>query len=156
MNINIKKIIFTVFFTITIIITLLLIVILFVLDGTKYDFQEHCKIEYMLDWASYTYKDKVRIEYTRMGGEENCTLSVRRDTWDSSYTILSGKFEKVGWHDDVLYILSNYKYYSFDIDSYIYPQKNNGNPPDYELCEYSYSEFINSFSDYNDYHWFVP
>lgn len=150
---NIKKIFIIVFI---IIICLFFIIIAIGLDD-PYNFNEHRKTEVMIDSARYTYQDKVRIEIDRIMDEKNSKLIVRtKQDWDSSYTVLSGEFEKVGWHDDVLYIMSDYKYYSFDINSYVYPQNINNNPPVYEMLEYSYSEFITLFPNYQEYHWFIP
>ena len=74
-----------------------------------------------------------------------------------AYSILDGKFEKVGWYDDNLFILMGDIYYSFDIDKYEVPKpddEGNYQKPVYELKEYSKTEFVEAYPDYNSFDWY--
>ena len=70
--------------------------------------------------------------------------------------MLKGKFEKVGWNDDKLYILSDDKYYEFDINSYEIPKNYNGSSLEtaYSLKEYSKSQFEKNFKNFDSFDWY--
>lgn len=109
---------------------------------------------------SYIYQDKVKVTINYNDRDDWLRLRTRmgEEYWYyDSITILSGTFERVGWYDDNLFILMNEKYYSFDIDEYeVPPLDEDGEPqnPDYELKEYSESEFKKLYPDYESYDWY--
>lgn len=110
------------------------------------------------DVKYYVYQQKVAVT---MDGD-NDSLDVRtgkyRDNWlnDSSENVLKGNFEKVAWNDDKLYILSDNKYYEFDINSYEVPKYYNGNSlaTAYSLKEYSKSQFEKTFKNSYSFYWY--
>lgn len=157
-----SKIIAAIFITL---LSLILIVSAFLLlfEGIKlsYDPSDESKsLDYydIDDVKYYVYQQKVAVT---MNGD-NDSLDVRtgkyRDNWlnDSSENVLKGKFEKVGWNDDKLYILSDDKYYEFDINSYKIPKNYNGSSLEtaYSLKEYSKSQFEKNFKNFDSFDWY--
>ena len=125
--------------------------------------EEDLMVYYMRNAIYYEYQEKVAIKI-RYSSEKNDSLSLRisetSDGWMSgfgSYSILDGKFEKVGWYDDNLFILMDEVYYSFDIDKYEVPhldEEGNYQEPVYELAEYSETEFVTAYPNYNLFDWY--
>lgn len=111
--------------------------------------------------TSYLYMDKVEVAHTRNNGEytDSLILRIGEDitSTDGNYVILSGKFDSVGWNNNVLYIYSDNNYYVFDIENYNVPEKNidkdKGQSPDYELLKYTKDEFVKKFPNYKDFYW---
>ena len=109
---------------------------------------------------SYEYQDKVDV--TIRYSDRDDSLSVRTNAdeeywYYDSIKILSGTFEKVGWYDDNLFILMDKKYYSLDIDEYeVPPLDEDGETqyPEYELKEYSESQFKILYPDYESFDWY--
>lgn len=112
----------------------------------------------------YEYQKKVAIQI-RYSSNKTDSLSLRIDGDDDSWlstnfnykSILTGAFEKVGWYDDNLFILVDDIYYSFDIDKYEVPKfDDEGNYQElvYELKEYSKTEFVEAYPDYNSFDWY--
>ena len=112
----------------------------------------------------YEYQKKVAIQI-RYSSNKTDSLSLRIDGDDDSWlstnfnykSILTGAFEKVGWYDDNLFILMDEVYYSFDIDKYEVPKpddEDNYQKPVYELKEYSKTEFVEAYPDYNSFNWY--
>ena len=112
----------------------------------------------------YEYQKKVAIQI-RYSSNKTDSLSLRIDGDDDSWlstnfnykSILTGAFEKVGWYDDNLFILMDDIYYSFDIDKYEVPElddEDNSQEPVYELKEYSKTEFVEAYPDYNSFDWY--
>lgn len=112
----------------------------------------------------YEYQKKVAIQI-RYSSNKTDSLSLRIDGDDDSWlstnfnykSILTGAFEKVGWYDDNLFILMDEVYYSFDIDKYEVPKlddEGNSQKPVYELKEYSKTEFVEAYPDYNSFDWY--
>ena len=98
--------------------------------------------------ASYVYSDKVCVVMDTSGD----LLQVKLDAEGTySYTILSGYFKKFAWHDYKIFILMDEKYYVFDINDYQFPE--DGEEPEYELKEYSESEFIDMYPQYKTFKW---
>ena len=86
---------------------------------------------------SYEYSEKVRLAM---------------DTADKRWTcILYGSFEKFVHYSDELIIFSDDKYYVFNVNNYKVPEKDE--EPEYELKEYSESEFIDSYPEYATLNW---
>lgn len=109
---------------------------------------------------SYIYQDKVKVTINYNDRDDSLRLRTRlgEEYWDyDNIRVLSGTFERVGWYDDNLFILMDEKYYSFDIDGYeVPPLDEDGEPqnPDYELKEYSKSEFKKLYPDYESFDWY--
>lgn len=112
----------------------------------------------------YEYQKKVAIQI-RYSSNKTDSLSLRIDGDDDSWlstnfnykSILTGTFEKIGWYDDNLFILMDDIYYSFDIDKYEVPKLDDeGNSQElvYELKEYSKTEFVTVYPDYNSFDWY--
>ena len=112
----------------------------------------------------YEYQKKVAIQI-RYSSNKTDSLSLRIDGDDDSWlstnfnykSILTGAFEKVGWYDDNLFILMDEVYYSFDRDKYEVPKlddEGNSQKPVYELKEYSKTEFVEAYPDYNSFDWY--
>lgn len=112
----------------------------------------------------YEYQKKVAIQI-RYSSNKTDSLSLRIDGDDDSWlstnfnykSILTGAFEKIGWYDDNLFILMDDIYYSFDIDKYEVPKlddEDNSQEPVYELKEYSKTEFVEAYPDYNSFDWY--
>lgn len=112
----------------------------------------------------YEYQKKVAIQI-RYSSNKTDSLSLRIDGDDDSWlstnfnykSILTGTFEKIGWYDDNLFILMDDIYYSFDIDKYEVPElddEGNSQEPVYELKEYSKTEFVTVYPDYNSFDWY--
>ena len=98
--------------------------------------------------ASYVYSDKVCVVMDTSGD----LLQVKLDAEGTySYTILSGYFKKFAWHDYKIFILMDEKYYVFDINDYQFPEDDE--EPEYELKEYSESEFIDMYPQYKTFKW---
>ena len=98
--------------------------------------------------ASYVYSDKVCVVMDTSGD----LLQVNLDAEGTySYTILSGYFKKFAWHDYKIFILMDDKYYVFDINDYQFPEDDE--EPEYELKEYSESEFIDMYPQYKTFKW---
>lgn len=111
----------------------------------------------------YEYQKKVAISIRYSSSADSLDLRIDGDddSWLStnfSYeSILTGKFEKVGWYDDNLFILMDEVYYSFDIDKYEVPhldEEGNYQEPVYELAEYSETEFVTAYPNYNSFDWY--
>ena len=113
------------------------------------------------DSILYTYQDKVNVTIS-YSANFNDRLKLRTssegESWGSdSIVVLSGTFEKVGWYDDNLFILMDKKYYSLDIDEYeVPPLDEDGETqyPEYELKEYSESQFKILYPDYESFDWY--
>lgn len=112
----------------------------------------------------YEYQKKVAIQI-RYSSDKTDSLTLRIDGDDDSWlstnfnykSILTGAFEKVGWYDDNLFIFMDDTYYSFDIDKYEVPKLDDeGNYQElvYELKEYSKTEFVEAYPDYNSFDWY--
>lgn len=146
---------------------LIMLSVIFLFGCTPYSpdyYPEEDLIVYpMRNAIFYEYQEKVAIQI-RCSSEKTDSLSLRisetSDGWMSgfdSYSILNGKFEKVGWYDDNLFILMDEIYYSFDIDKYEVPNLDDEGyyqEPVYELIEYSKTEFIKAYPDYNSFDWY--
>ena len=97
---------------------------------------------------SYAYSEKVKVIIDSSGD----VLQLKFDAEDTySYTILSGYFERFAWHDYKIFILMDEKYYVFDINDYQFPEDDE--EPEYELKEYSESEFIDMYPQYKTFKW---
>lgn len=109
---------------------------------------------------SYKYQDKVEVIIRYSDRDDSLCLRtcLGEEYWGyDKIGILYGTFEKVSWYDDNLFILMDKKYYSFDIDGYeVPPLDEDGNPqkPDYELKEYSESEFKTLYPYYESFDWY--
>lgn len=147
---------------------LIMLSVIFLVGCTPYSpsyYPEEDLIVYpMRNAIYYEYQKKVAIQI-RYSSEKNDSLTLRiagdDDSWLSTNfnykSILTGAFEKVGWYDDNLFILMDDIYYSFDIDKYEVPMlddEGNSQEPVYELKEYSKTEFIKVYPDYNLFDWY--
>lgn len=71
------------------------------------------------DCIAYEYKEKVIVYY-----EYEVSKLVVKNTsyneweYEEEHEILKGKFDLLGWYDDILCIKMDEKYYIFDIDAY--------------------------------------
>ena len=116
------------------------------------------------DSMGYIYSDKVLVKMSYSDAYEDVlALRLYADgiPWHgselASYYPLTGEFEKVAWVDYNLFILCDGTYYSFDIKSYeIPPLDEDGDPmdPEYELKEYSESEFKELYPDWESFDWY--
>ena len=117
------------------------------------------------DCNSYKYQDKVVVEIKY--SDRNDLLGLRtdgsNDDWSAIssfyHTILEGDFEKVAWYDDNLFILMEGTYYSIDIDEYeiaplIEDEDGNVLSPEYELKEYTETEFKQLYPDHESFDWY--
>lgn len=113
----------------------------------------------------YEYQEKVAVKFKFSGGSGGDSLLLRTDANADSWmsldfyyeTILYGHFEKVGWYDDVLFILMEETYYAIDIDEYEVPpldEDGNTSTPTYDLKEYSISEFTELYPNYESFDWY--
>lgn len=111
----------------------------------------------------YEYQKKVAISIRYSSSADSLDLRIDGDddSWLSTNfnykSILTGKFEKVGWYDDNLFILMDEVYYSFDVDKYEVPhldEEGNYQEPVYELAEYSKTEFVTAYPNYNSFDWY--
>lgn len=106
----------------------------------------------------YVYQQKVAVT---MDGD-NDSLDLRtgkyRENWlnNSSENVLKGNFQKVAWNNDKLYILSDDRYYEFDINSYEVPKNYDGNSSKltYTLTEYSKSQFEKNYKSSDSFDWY--
>lgn len=121
--------------------------------------EEDLTVYYMRNAIYYEYQKKVAVQI-RYSSERNDSLVLRvsetSDGWmsgEGSYSILDGKFEKVGWYDDNLFILMEDTYYMFDINAYEVPADDNTEPV-YELKEYSEEEMEKLYPDYESFNWY--
>lgn len=125
------------------------------------------------DGVEYRYSNKVIIDITsppskeKMDRYDSLKIRVRNDSddWYDSQcnVILSGSFDKFAWNDYVLFIILDGKYYTFYINDYQLPQMTTDeeyneylDEPVYRLNEYTETEFINIFPDYESYNWRHP
>lgn len=100
------------------------------------------------NYTSYEFSKKVAI-ITSNNNEDRFKLATDKgeNWWYNSKTVLSGDFEKIGYNDDMLFILMDNTYYVFDISSYdVLDGK-------YEFIELSISEFQKSYPDYESFDW---
>lgn len=122
--------------------------------------EENLTIYSNRDEVIYEYQDKVALTMP-CSDDDIDTLCLRTDksavSWiNCGTTILKGKFEKIGWYDDTLFIFYDSVYYVFDIDEYEIPpldEEGNLQEPDYELKEYSESEFKENYPEYESFDW---
>ncbi len=121
--------------------------------------EEDLTVYYMRNAINYEYQEKVAVQI-RYSSDRNDSLILRvsqtSDGWmscDGAYSILEGKFEKVGWNDDTLFILTDDTYYMFDINAYEVPADDNTEPV-YELKEYSEEEFASAYPDSASFDWY--
>lgn len=106
----------------------------------------------------YVYQQKVAV--TMNGNNDSLDLRTGRyrENWlnNSSENVLKGNFQKVAWNDDKLYILSDDKYYEFDINSYEVPKNYDGNSSKltYTLKGYSKSQFEKNHKNSDSFDWY--
>ncbi len=97
---------------------------------------------------SYEYSKKVRLAMDTADD----SLSILTNKEDGSWScILYGSFEKFVHYSDQLIIFSDEKYYVFNVNDYKIPE--NGEKPEYELKEYSKSEFVDVYPEYTTFNW---
>lgn len=110
--------------------------------------EENLKVFSARNYTSYEFSKKVAI-ITSSDKEDKFKLATDEgeNWWKNSKTVLSGDFEKIGYNDDILFILMNDIYYIFDISSYDVLDG------DYEFVELSISEFQKSYPDYESFDW---
>ncbi len=119
--------------------------------------EENLIIYSSFDFSIYEYYEKtaVYISYEHDQGQFDQLLvrtDVDSDSWINfdNYILLEGKFEKVGWYDDKLFILMDDIYYAFDIAKY----EIGTSFGDIELKEYTENEIKQLYSDYELFDWY--
>lgn len=98
----------------------------------------------------YEYSDKVAITLNNDGDDR---LEI------NNFAELESHFDKVAYNEGKLFIiaddvLTDKKYYMFDIDDYIENYNKDHDYIDYELYEYSFEEFKNTYPDYEGFDWY--
>ena len=98
----------------------------------------------------YEYSEKVAVT---LNNNDDDRLEI------NNFTELECRFEKVAYKNGKLFIVTaeiieDDKYYMFDIDDYIENYNKDNNYLDYELHEYSFEEFENTYPDYDSYDWY--
>lgn len=121
--------------------------------------EEELKVSYVRNRISYEYSEKVVVMINHSDEKDDLKLATTAndDWWYSTYSILSGEFEKVTWVDYNLIVLCEGTYYTFDIKNYeITPLNDNGKLDEtaYELNEYSESEFKELFPEWESFDWY--
>ncbi len=101
----------------------------------------------------YTGQGTIRYEYS-----EIVAITLNNNGDDSleinNYTELESHFDKVAYNEGKLYIITDEKYYMFDIDDYIEHYNVDPDYNDYELHEYSTEEFKELYPVYEDFVWY--
>lgn len=108
---------------------------------TSTDSSEELKYSAGKNVQNYEYSEKVLIT---ISDNYDDTLQVKDSNGSYNNTLLSGYFDKVAWNDYKLFILTNDKYYCFDINSKI----------KYDLKEYTEKELKSLYPEYNEYEWY--
>ncbi len=98
----------------------------------------------------YEYSEKVAVNIDYNGNDD---LEI------NGFTELESRFEKVAYNEGKLFIitkdiLTDEKYYMFDIEDYIENYNINHDYIDYELNEYSFEEFNKLYPDYENFDWY--
>lgn len=112
------------------------------------------------NFSLYQYSGKAVIQL-RYNKDKQDTLGLattdyRTDEYwvHSAVTVLSGKFEDIGWHDFTLIISMDDLYYTFDINSYSISEANEStNMQEDFIQEWSKEEFALAYPDYETYDW---
>ncbi len=120
---------------------------------------ENLKIFSAKDYTSYEYSDKVVVILSDNDNNDSLSLATTEDDdwWYKKKEVLSGRFDKVSWNDYILFINMEEKYYTFDINEYEIPSldgESSATDIDYELKEYSETEFITAYPNYNSFDWY--
>lgn len=105
------------------------------------------------DLTIYAGQSVIRYEYSK-----EVAVTIDYDGDDSleinGFTDLECHFEKVAYKEGKLFILTEEKYYMFDINDYIEHYNVDPDYNDYELYEYSIEEFKVLYPDYEDFDWY--
>ncbi len=111
--------------------------------------EKNLVIYYTIDSTVYEFSQKVIVDVSRSSYYDD-GLSIHISSYRPDESILSGNFDKIGYNDDVIFILMDDTYYSFDIANY---DVSDGREGEYELVEMTTAEFIEKYPDYEDFDW---
>ena len=127
---------------------------LFDMLTTKEVPEEELEIIWGRDGDTYIYSDKIELFMSNSSIDKTDLFFIKDYNDDACWReILSGDFEKAAWNDYKLFIKMEGTYYMFDINAYEVPQEKYAEPV-YELKEYSKTEFVEAYPDYNSFDWY--
>ena len=99
---------------------------------------------------TYEYSEKVSVCIDTSYDVLQVRTGLEEDYWN---TILEGEFEKVTWYDYKIFVLMDDIYYMIDINTYEVAEDMYADP-EYELKEYSESEFKELYPDWESFDWY--
>ncbi len=113
------------------------------------------------DYITYTYKNKAQVSHSRVVGRYYDTLALLIgddfNNSDDCFSALFGEFESIGWNEGELFVNFDGKYYVLNVDEYQVPDyyidKEDGEKPEYSLIEYTPTEFIEKYPNFETFEW---
>ncbi len=109
--------------------------------------EDYNRLVVRTDWSS-DWMDSGQEAITWINSERKA-LAWNGDK-PQAYTVLEGNFERVGWNDETLYIITDGNCYVFNIENYVVGTDTN----DIKLTEYTVDEFKRLYPRYKLFDWY--